>query len=1109
MTESTVAALVVTRGLTPYLQRTIKALKTQTRQPDAILVINTALGKLEPFEGLRVLHAPNPTSFNQAIQAAMATYPKLGSVDWLWFLHDDSAPAENCLELLLNATKAGLTTAVVGPKQVAWSANDRILEVGVKATRSGRRLSIESTDEIDQGQYDDLSDVLAVGTAGMLVSGEVWAETGGFDDFLTPYGEGLEFCRRVRLGGHRVVVVPEAKLAHARLSYRGLREADEADITSSFRPRRLAQLYNGLILLNPLQFVLSLILLPGWTLLRALWRLVEKRPSLATTEVAATVQLYLALPNLLRARKRTHQYAKVPTKVLRNLEASHAEINHRRRVEERKERRAKKTLQLEPIAAKLWQQHRVKSFWLGAFGFTALLITTLYTTYDLRAGIHGSAWFNLPDSYVTLFSQAWSGWNQGGLGGPPPVDTLLPALTVLTAPLALFGFSPQTQWLFLWQIAPALAWLAAYWGTRIVTHRAGWRFLFATFWVGTPVFLLSWNSGRMSTVLAAIFIPLFARAWLHTIGQSLPLQIRGAFVVDMLVDADAVSYQYVALASFSLLMITSAAPWSLLLLLPFILISVGVVSGRRLSQLLLPVPAALFTLPLWIYVVGQPNSGWQVLFADTGLPAAYAQPNTWEIGFGLPVDHHQLGLAFEATLPSLLQPVYWLLLFLPQAFLLAGAVLGLLNLQRLSGRSRFSFLLAVLALLGGVVASRLVVASGSSLIYGWAGIGILLATFAFKVASAGSIPVLALEEKINSYAWRRRLEKAAKRQEKAARKLAKSTGEEAPEESAFAADLQISEDGKVHHRSVHTSFSERSAYRSHLAATVVFALVLTIPTVLLQPTFLDRAQTVQPAPTYLTPAATVEAQQSERAARFLRLQVTDTGVEAEVWRGDGRQLADSTVVQRWERAQQVKAKTVIGTFNVVADSDPAHAHLATLVASLLTEPDSFNADLLTTLAVDGVALELGDSLSRERALLTLDRVGALERAGESGAGTLWRVRPNQLEPSRVYLKTPSGIIPTADPTISNVEIGEQPADTLLVLAEPADPAWNASINGVSLEPTSYQWMQAFKLPAEGGSLRLSWYADWLPIWWLGAVLSLIGIIIGAIPVTSRRRLDVE
>ncbi|MEQ7010079.1 glycosyltransferase family 2 protein [Actinopolymorpha sp. B17G11] len=49
-----------------------------------------------------------------------------------------------------------------------------------------------------------------------------------------------------------------------------------------------------------------------------------------------------------------------------------------------------------------------------------------------------------------------------------------------------------------------------------------------------------------------------------------------------------------------------------------------------------------------------------------------------------------------------------------------------------------------------------------------------------------------------------------------------------------------------------------------------------------------------------------------------------------------------------------------------------------------------------------------------------------------------------------------------------------PSGRLLVLAEAADPGWQADLDGQPLRPARYDgWAQAFELPAEGGLLRLS------------------------------------
>lgn len=1122
MSEPTVAALVVTRGLTPYLHRTVSSLLAQSRRPEIVIVVNTSNTVLKPIKGLEILNAPQATTFNEAIARAIEAYPVLERVQWLWFLHDDSAPEQRCLEFLLDATKAGLTTAVVGPKQIAWSSADRILEVGIKATRSGRRLSIESYDEIDQGQYDNLSDVLAVGTAGMLVDTQIWLESGGFDPHLTPFGEGLEFCRRVRLGGHRVVVVPQAKLAHARVSYRGLRYGQVADPDYSFKDRRFAQLYNGLILRNLPFFIVSLILLPLWTLLRASARLLQKRPELAFAELGAMTKLYSSLGALNYARLRNRNYAKVPVSVLRSLEATHFEVNRHRRLENRKERQGQLASQLEPIAAGLLKRHRVLSHGAFATGAILTLLGAWFYTREFAAGISGGAWANLPTDYGTLFWQAWSGWNLGGRGFAPPVDTLLPAFSLLTAPLAFFGISPATQLEWFFRLAPALAWITMYWGARVITHRTTWRFVLAVLWAASPVMLLSWETGRVSTLLVAVFLPLFMRGWMHSLRQIVPLQIRGAFAEEISLTDGGRDYPYAALASLALLVIVSAAPWTLVLLFPLLLLATVFSRGRRGAQIMLAIPALAFTLPVWLHVFASTGkSRWQVLYADTGRPLAHAQPNSWEVGFGLPQDHYSLTVPFADRLPEFLSAYSTFIWLFPGVVVFSGAVLGLFNLQRWTVRARLAFLVGIFATAVGIFTSRVLVAEGGELIFGWAGIGITIALLAWMLAAAGAIPNLVLVEPLHTYRSRRSREKAVKRRERAERKQAKETKGflEAPtlvdaEETGVNQELLTTSIPKVSPRELDlnaTSLAERSAFRLQVITLAVVCIIALIPAFLWFPQTQHTNGQVSGAPEYLTPATTVEAQQSSRAARFLKLAVTGSGVEAELWRGDGRQIADSTPWQRMEKARLVASNRIGNNFNITEKGAPVDAQLAKVITELLTAPDTVNTAQLLELGIDEIALENNSTLARERALLALDRVGALTRAGESGAGTLWRVRPNGVEPARVFLKSPQGkVTPLADPSQEAVELPQEiETDSLLVIAEPKHPGWVASLNGKALEPAENGWQQAFRLPAETGHVRITWYADWLPVWWFSAASALIGLFVGAIPVSGRGRRDVD
>ena len=108
---------------------------------------------------------------------------------FLWLLHDDSAPEPTCLKELVSAAAEGRSVALVGPKQVDWDNPEILLEVGLRTTASARRANDIVPGEIDQGQHDDRSDVLAVGTAGAFVDRAVWKQMGGTSPYFAPFEE--------------------------------------------------------------------------------------------------------------------------------------------------------------------------------------------------------------------------------------------------------------------------------------------------------------------------------------------------------------------------------------------------------------------------------------------------------------------------------------------------------------------------------------------------------------------------------------------------------------------------------------------------------------------------------------------------------------------------------------------------------------------------------------------------------------------------------------------------------------------------------------------------------------------------------------------------------
>ncbi len=247
--------------------------------------------------------------------------------DWLWLLHDDSAPEPDALSELLRAVEHAPSVGVAGAKQRSWDDPARLLEVGVTTSRLGRRMTGIEDGEVDQGQHDGRQDVLGVGLAGALVRRDVWDELEGPDPALGPFGDGLDVSRRARLAGHRVVVVPRAVVRHAQASYAGLRDDDRApDPRRSFAARRRAHVHARLasvpLPLLPLQTLVFLVA----AVVRSLLRVAAKDGRLAAAELAAPVVAVLHPARMARSRSVARRARRLPRRSLRVLQNTWREV---------------------------------------------------------------------------------------------------------------------------------------------------------------------------------------------------------------------------------------------------------------------------------------------------------------------------------------------------------------------------------------------------------------------------------------------------------------------------------------------------------------------------------------------------------------------------------------------------------------------------------------------------------------------------------------------------------------------------------------------------------------------------------------------------------------
>lgn len=321
-----VTAIVVSHDGARWLPDVLAALARQTRAPQRVVGVDTGSADgsrallAEALNDERVLDLPPETGYGTAVAMGVAhaevvapfgPLPRRRAsdevprepVEWVWLLHDDSAPEPDALAQLVEAAETMPSVAVLGPKVRDWDDPRLLVEVGVTMDRAGRRETWLERREFDQGQHDDVRDVLAVGSAGCLVRRDVWEELGGYDPRLPIFRDDVDFGWRANAAGHRVTVVPTARIRHARAASAGKRAIASAHGRPHGIDRRhaLAVLLAGLPPLAALAAAPRLLL---GALLRTVGFLLTRQVAEARDEVAAVAWNVRHLPDLLRARRR-------------------------------------------------------------------------------------------------------------------------------------------------------------------------------------------------------------------------------------------------------------------------------------------------------------------------------------------------------------------------------------------------------------------------------------------------------------------------------------------------------------------------------------------------------------------------------------------------------------------------------------------------------------------------------------------------------------------------------------------------------------------------------------------------------------------------------------
>ena len=726
--RASVDVILVVRQGGEHLSNTLRAIGNQSRPVGRLIVADTSAdstlrAQIKPaLEEIRVepeiIDVAYNTSWSEAVEEAMAhLFPEGQEIPesaWVWLLRDDIMPHPSALEKLALSVEVATLVKVAGPKQHVASQPTMIREMGESITRFGERMPLAER-EMDQAQYDRLSDVLAVGEAGMLVHAPTFDSLEGFDPALSLMDGSLDFCIRARLSGHRVVVVPRAIVDVEN----GLADWSLRKKLSSTRGHYLARkawLYRRLVYapvwaLGPL----VLVAIP-WSLLTALFHLVRKHPDRTVSEVAAALGSVLEISAVIRARgvlsrSRTNSWA-----VVNALRLAPEDVSKRRGIRAQgnraiREEKASSLLQPPAMPALAWL--------VGALTVVAGMI---FGRWWGASALLGGGLLPVAGDFDELWNSARSIVpTQLGVDAPAlPADS---AHFIFAALGSLTWWSPSAAFVWLFVAAIPIAGFIAWWGFSQVLSKAWSTALVSALWALSPSFLIAVAEGRVGAVISHLALP-----WLF-----------GAIVTAHL------SWQRVGQASLALLVVTAMAP----VLWPPIMVAVivyAVITGFsqpvRMFGGFLPLvlgPALLLGLPRFFYWWGETGGRWWqnggVLFADPGLGVSFTPATWWQIAGGWPSMDLLGSLGWDTgTFSSALGLV----------LVAAGVLLVLIALASLSVARPIvgvSFaLLGSLGLLTATAASAMFSGyQGSHAVFVWQGSAVSLMTLGVLVGVGGTL----------------------------------------------------------------------------------------------------------------------------------------------------------------------------------------------------------------------------------------------------------------------------------------------------------------------------------------------------------------------------------
>jgi GT2 family glycosyltransferase len=223
-----VTVIIVNWNGEHYLSQCLSAVLAQTVMPNEIILVDNAssdksLEIVRRFPSVRLIAQDENLGFARGNNLAIEQVDSQS--DWIALLNPDAFPEPDWLEVLMDATKKNAEFTVFASRQIMHDNRNLLDGDGDLYHMSGLAWRNGKGKLVDKFSKNSI-EVFSPCAAAALYQKRALLDAGGFDENYFCYFEDMDLGFRLRLAGHRCLLVPGAQVYHVGAAMTGGQQSD-------------------------------------------------------------------------------------------------------------------------------------------------------------------------------------------------------------------------------------------------------------------------------------------------------------------------------------------------------------------------------------------------------------------------------------------------------------------------------------------------------------------------------------------------------------------------------------------------------------------------------------------------------------------------------------------------------------------------------------------------------------------------------------------------------------------------------------------------------------------------------------------------------------------